>query len=226
YNTSSYNIEILADANCELTADNPGTGAGQIYIVETPLTFTALNVTDNSRVQLFETDEKTNDIYDSNWSYEDTNSEIAAGDTVRLRVTYVDGATAKIPVEMNLIASESGGVFLVEQKDDDTYNTNAIDGSTVTGITIDDSTDKISMNIAGGSVSWAAIYAYFVWWTNTEEGIRDDLIFITAPDTANYIVTNFTIKNTSSPEVPLVITGGYGVDSVTGSSSTLMDTSG
>ncbi len=197
---------------------------GTYYV--TPRIFTAQNVLENSRVQLFETDEKTNDIYDSSWSYKDANNEIETDDTVRLRVTYVNGVTAKLALEMNLIASESGGSFLVEQEDDEVYNTNAIDGSTVTGITIDDSTDTVSMDITGGTVSWAEIYAYFVWWTNTEEGIRDDLVFMNAPDTANYIVTNFKIKNTSSPEVPLIITGGYGVDSVTGSSSTLMDTSG
>ncbi|MCP4442837.1 MAG: hypothetical protein GY810_28360, partial [Aureispira sp.] len=47
YNPSLYNIEIHADANCELTADNPGTGAGQIYIVEGLITLN-VNVKDNA----------------------------------------------------------------------------------------------------------------------------------------------------------------------------------
>ena len=55
-------------------------------------------------------------------------------------------------------------------------------------------------------------------------GITDDGAFITAPDTANYILTGFKIKNTH-PTVPLVITDGYGVDS-TGSVTVLYDTTG
>ncbi|MCP4466833.1 MAG: hypothetical protein GY813_08800 [Halieaceae bacterium] len=33
HNPSLYNIEIQIDANCELTADDPGTGPGQVNIL-------------------------------------------------------------------------------------------------------------------------------------------------------------------------------------------------
>lgn len=39
-------------------------------------------------------------------------------------------------------------------------------------------------------------------------------MFIDAPDTANYLFSNFDIRNDSA--VPLTITGGYGRDAVSG----------
>lgn len=105
-----------------------------------------------------------------------------------------------------------------------TYNTNAVDGSAVTGITISDGVDRMLINIAGGTVSWADIYAYNVYWLATSAGIVDDGSIITAKDTANYSVTLFRIKNDSA--TPLKITGGYGVDSVTGSIEDILDVTG
>ena len=99
-----------------------------------------------------------------------------------------------------------------------------MDGSTVTGITIADAVDRMQINIAGGTVSWKAIYAYNVHWLTTEEGIRDDGSIITAKDVANYTLSLFKIKNTSA--TPLQITGGYGVDSVTGSVADILDVTG
>ena len=80
------------------------------------------------------------------------------------------------------------------------------------------------MNIAGGSVSWPQIYAYNVHWLTTLDGIRDDGSIITATDNANYRVTLFKIRNSST--TPLSITGGYGVDSATGTVAPLIDTVG
>jgi hypothetical protein len=113
--------------------------------------------------------------------------------------------------------------YLVNQTDDATYNTNAIDGSTVTNVTINDTTDRVEIAIAGGAVTWASIYAYQVYWLNTSTGIQDDFAFIEAPDTANYILTSFKIKNTHATN-PLTVTGGWGRDATTGLSSTIIDT--
>ena len=84
--------------------------------------------------------------------------------------------------------------------------------------------DTSANAIAGGSVPWSDIYAYQCYWLFTATGIQDDGAFISAPDTANYVLTGFKIKNTHAT-VPLIITSGYGVDS-TGSVSALYDTTG
>ena len=55
---------------------------------------------------------------------------------------------------------------------------------------------------------------------------RSEGSFVEAVDPANYIWTDFKIKNTTSPSVPLVITGGWGRDSATNTTLGLVDTSG
>jgi hypothetical protein len=92
----------------------------------------------------------------------------------------------------------------------------------VTGITIDDT--HLLINIDESSLSWGDIYAYETYWLSTEDGIRDEGRIIDAVDTANYKFYFFKIKNVGTG--PLVITGGYGVDAVTGSVLDLMDTTG
>ena len=114
--------------------------------------------------------------------------------------------------------------YLASQSLDTTYNTNAIDGSTVTGITIAPSPARVSISIAGGSVTWPQIYAYQVYWLATATGIADEAAFIASPDTANYLLTGFDIKNTST--TPLTITGGYGRDAVTGLVKDCIDAAG
>ena len=82
------------------------------------------------------------------------------------------------------------------------------------------------ITVEKGSYSWGEIYAYEAAWLYSEEGIRDEGRFIEAIDSANYIFENFKIKNVSDPQQPLLITGGWARDSVTGLSTTLIDTSG
>ena len=105
---------------------------------------------------------------------------------------------------------------------DDVYKANNIDGSAITGISIDD--NNLLVNIDREELTWAELYAYETYWLTTAEGIRDESRFITAVDTANYILENFKIKNIGTG--PLVIIGGYGVDAYTGASITLLDITG
>jgi hypothetical protein len=65
-----------------------------------------------------------------------------------------------------------------------------------------------------------------VYWLYTEAGIRDESRFFEAPDTANYRIFGFKIKNVTSPSVPLKITGGYGVDGDSGDPMDIIDTTG
>lgn len=215
------------------------TSAGAMVDISAPVEYqsvTLSNYVTGSRIQIYDTTngiELYNDIPaaapQTLWTDSVAASTSGARD-IRVRVAYVSGTTAKSFIEaaIGTVAASGSGIALsyrVNQTDDDTYNSNAVDGSAVTGITIvEGSTDRVQIAIAGGSVSWAQIYAYQCWWLFDSVGITDDGAFIEAPDTANYILTGFKIKNTHA-SIPLLITGGYGVDS-TGSVSALYDTTG
>lgn len=159
---------------------------------------------------------------------------VAEGATmrVRIRAMYVDGDEAKNFYEATDIYTHSwynsldGIARQIDLEDDAVYNENAVDGSTVTGVTIDDDNLLVNINDGDNTISWAEIYAYESYWLTTEAGIRDEGRFIEAVDPVNYTIYGFKIKNISDPSVPLEITGGYGVDSVTGKSITLVDSTG
>jgi len=194
---------------------------------------TVSNIVVGSRVQIYDTTSSV-ELYNgiaatSSVTWNDGSAP--AGDrAIRIRIQYVNGATAKNFLEANIgtcgTSAETKDVaYLANQTNDTTYISNAKDGSTVTGITIvEGATDRVQISIAGGSIAWSDIYAYQCYWLFTATGIQDDGAFIAAPDTANYVLTGFKIKNTHAT-VPLIITSGYGVDS-TGSVSALYDTTG
>jgi hypothetical protein len=159
------------------------------------------------------------------WS--DTSAYVADRD-IRIRASYQSGITAKSFVDEEIGTSTStvlGLTYRLNQTDNDVYIANAIDGSLISGITIDDNNLLISIN--NGTLSWADIYAYETYWLNTNAGIVDEGRIINAIDTANYIFEgNWSIKNTSSPSVPLIITGGWGRSESDNTTASLMDNTG
>lgn len=235
---ASGTVTITISGTTSLSAGDVTT-AGATVVISAPVEYqsvTMSNYVTGSRIQVYDTTnsvELYNDIPaaapQTLWTDSVAASTSGARD-IRVRVAYVSGATAKNFIEAAIGTVDSMGAgralsYRVNQTDDDTYNSNAVDGSAVTGITIvEGATDRVQIAIAGGSVSWASIYAYQCYWLFDATGITDDGAFIEAPDTANYILTGFKIKNTHA-SIPLVITGGYGVDS-TGSVSALYDTTG
>jgi hypothetical protein len=145
--------------------------------------------------------------------------------TIRIRASYCDGATSRMFKEETIgeITEASQNLtYLLSLQDDNVYEANAVDGSSVTGISIVDATMRI--NIDSTSLSLPEIYAYNCYWLFTEEGIVDESVIMLATDTANYTVYAFKIKNIGIN--PLVITGGYMRDSVTGYALDIIDTTG
>lgn len=218
------------------------TTAGATVVISAPELYQVVVVsgfTAGSRIQ----------IYDTTNSAELFNGTASAGNTVvsgttatwtdptaaagsraiRVRVAYVSGTTAKEFIEATgLTCGVTSGTesitYPITPVADATYNTNAVDGSAVTGITFTDAaTDLVNINIGGGSVSLPTIYAAFVYWIFTAAGIDDDVAYISAPDPANYILTSMKIRNTNA--TPLKVTGGYFYDS-TGSVENCVDTAG
>lgn len=198
---------------------------GTTYAPPPSSTITLSGITAGSRVQLYDT---ANGVELLNSTSVYTYSETYSVDrTLRVRIAYQSGTSAKNFIEANIGSTTSGSpnlTYIATQTDDTVYNTNGINGATVAGITISDGIDRMVINIGGGSVSWPQIYAYNVYWLTTSAGIVDDGSIITATDNANYRVTLFKIRNSST--TPLSITGGYGVDSGTGTVAPLIDTAG
>lgn len=205
---------------------------GSTYAPAPSATISLSGLTSGSRVQLYDTANSVelynNTVGATTLTYSETYS---VDRTIRLRVSYVSGTSAKNFIEASIGTITSGSPdisYIVSQTNDTTYNANAIDGPAIyatSGITFTDAaTDLVNCNIAGGSVTYPTIYACFVYWNFTSTGIANDFTYIDAPDTANYLFSGMKIKNTSV--TALSVTGGYGRDATSGLSSDIIDTAG
>lgn len=192
-------------------------------------TVTVTNGVPGTRIQIYDNTSGT-ELYNGTptFPYTWTDDELYVDDReIRIRASYMSGATAKHFIEAvagTATITSPDVSYRLNQTDDDVYNANAIDGSTVSDVSIVDSTMHINVNT--GAISWANLYAYEVYWLFTSTGIQDLGQTIEAIDQANYRVTGMSIKNVTSPSVPLELTGGWGVDSITGKSIDLVDNTG
>lgn len=204
---------------------------GTTYAPPTTVVVTLTGFVSGTRIQIYDTTNSVELFNDIVLATSKVYTEAYSVDrTIRVRASYVSGVTAKMYTEQNLgpVTSSAPTVSRdLEQVADTVYDLNGVNGSLVTGITFTDSAvDVVNVNIAGGATTWQDIYAAFVYWLFTATGIADDIAYVNAIDPANYQLTSMIIKNTSSPTVPLEITGGYGVDSTTLASIDLVDTTG
>ena len=137
--------------------------------------------------------------------YSDTYIEgttYTTGDLVEVTITYQAGLVAKLGFKQSVIVGSNGWSVLAEQQDDTVYTLNNIDGSTVTNFTADYVNDEIDI-ITAVDYEGIALYARYVFFTTTEDGIRDFFGGIVAMDAANYyndinIVNLFLNNNTST----------------------------
>jgi hypothetical protein len=197
-------------------------GSSTLFVLP-PSQIVVQGLDSGTRIQLYNItrdEEITNAVSTSSTFTFDIDGEAEAGDVIRLRAMKL----GKKFIETLTVFSSGASFFFPSHVDDEVYNVNGVDGSLVTGIDIDD--DNLLVSISTGALPWSAIYAYESFWLTTAEGIRDEGRFIEAVDPSNYIIYDFKIKNISSPTVPLVITGGWGRDSVTNQTLTLIDTTG
>lgn len=231
YNNSGGAVELvipLGDATP--TVRN---GAGASTTITQPTNNQSVTLTGgvaNSRVQIYDLTSSTelvNQIVTTfPFTWTDATPYVADRE-IRLRVAYQNGTTAKIFIDQVIGTATNASPaipFLINQEDDEVYIDNAIDGSTVTGIVVDDAAFLVEIDT--GTTTWASLYAYETYWLYTAAGILDEGRFIVARDTANYIFYDFQIKNITFPSVPLTITGAWARDSVTGQTETLIDTTG
>ena len=138
-----------------------------------------------------------------------TTSQIEAGDNIRLRITCQAGVEALLPYEAYAVASSAGVSFRADQKADEVYNANAIDGSAVTTLTADYPNVQVDISDGDGFADSRELYAFAVYQSTTSEGIEKWFNAITAIDLVNYRINtakaDIKLQNTGS--VPLVITG-------------------
>lgn len=182
-----------------------------------------------SRIQIYDLTSST-ELYNGTptfpYTWTDTNP-YAADREIRLRVAKVSGATAKQFIEVNIgTATELNYAlsYLVNQEDDATYNSNAIDGSTITNITISDATMRLS--VSSSTETWQNIYAYEMYWLSTSAGIQDLGQSITSPDPANYLMDSTVLKIKNISGSVTTLTGGWGRDPNTSDTIDIIDTSG
>jgi hypothetical protein len=193
-----------------------------------PLDIITINLnglTPNSRVELYDVT-NSQSLFNSvvagtTLSFE---TEFTGVFNLRTRVMFATDTTAKIFYEDFDSITSLGITKTINQVDDDVYISNAIDGFSVSDISIVDGTFLVEID--SPTLSWSTIYAYAVAWLYTQVGIEEEGQFVEALDQANYLFTDFRIKNVSSPSAPLSITGGWGRDSVTGLTVTMIDNSG
>lgn len=221
-------VAATTNAQSFLRLDTTSTLADQtnnLYPLDlSPITISGFTL--GSRIQLYDTDNLV-ELYNGVPAASPFTISVpyTADFTCRVRVMYTTAATAKMFVEFSETCGIDGFSRSVTQEDDQVYIDNAIDGTAITDIVIDDG--ALLVEIDSGLLAWGYIYAYETYWLSTEIGIRDEARFIEAIDVANYIFTDFKVKNvTAGPTVPLVITNGWGRDSVTGETIDIIDTTG
>lgn len=171
----------------------------------------------------------------TSWPYTWTDSSPYAAD-IRFRVRAGKVGKLLVTQEAGTATTSSPSVgFLLAQADATVYNSKGIDGSTVTGISIVDG--DLTIELSGGTLvnttrgtklrvdAWK-LFAYASWWETTEEGIRDEVQTVEAPDGGNLKIYSMGLKNTSNPSIPVEIYGAYVVDAITGYSADLIDPTG
>ena len=175
-------------------------------------------VVDGSRIQIYnvtqdsELQNTTVSGTSHSFAYQSgvANAVIDTDDQIRIRLTYQSGTSAKLPFETTAIATDGGVTAIASQKDDEVYNANAIDGSTVAEFTKDEPNVQIDANDNDGATTVQRIYAWYVNYLTTEAGIRNANGGVKAVDEVNYEVDptlyDMHIQNINS--TPLFVTGG------------------
>lgn len=141
-------------------------------------------------------------------------SQVAVGDTIRIRVTCQAGTGAFLPLEEFGIMNAAGLSFPQKQELDTVYIANNIDGSQLngSGFTLAADYDNIQLDLASATNTITAqqIYNYFVSISTTEDGINNFFGAITPVDRLNYRINTkivpLSVQNTSNSD--LIITGG------------------
>lgn len=175
---------------------------------------TVNNVISGSRIQIYNSTTSTeivNQIVSGTsfvYNYVD-GTGITAGNLIRVRLAEFTGATASLTFETLATALISDWSVRGDQVNDSVYQTNGINGSTVTEFVFDYPNVQVDINDPDGTTTISRLYAWYCYERTSVDGIRllgDGLL---AEDTANYkvitSVIDLRLDNTSANGV--VFTG-------------------
>ena len=190
--------------------------SGTINLVQN-VTVSDANIIDGSRVQLYNVTksvELNNSIVSGGSGYSfDVNlqsSNVDNNDTLRLRVTFQSGTTAKNPLEVSGVVTTAGLSFINTQTDNESYNSNAVDGSLITEFAWDSGNIEIDINDSDNETTVQRLAAWYFYFITTATGIDEAFGAINWTDVLNVEIdstmVNVTLDNTKS--TPLKVNGG------------------
>jgi len=154
------------------------------------------NIQTGSRIRVFNVTTNTeiaNEIVSgTSWTYlYDEGTDFTEGDIINVRVAKCSGATAYLQFEAIALANANGWSLFADQKSDEVYNSNGIDGTTITEFVFDYPNVEIDIDDPDGQTTLTRLYAWFANELTTEEGIRILTGGLIADDEANYkIITS------------------------------------
>ena len=138
--------------------------------------------------------------------------EISAGDTIDIYTVNTNGTTAYYEKTVTVIASASGLNGLVSQELNAIYNDNGVDGSTVTGISLDVPNVEFDLDEADDTISSQEIYAWYMNELMTTDGIRSIYKAITPKSQYRYCINPSVVDlklDNKDLVNSLAITNGY-----------------
>jgi hypothetical protein len=186
----------------------------------TVLPWEVKNIEGTSRVQIYNVT-KDAEVVNTKYSSADpfidvsgtyASSQIAVGDTVRLRVTCVVGATALLPFIQTIVATTTGIIFQVDQKPDTVYNANGIDATQITTFSADYTNTPMGIDLSetDGNATVQEIYSFLVYSQTSSDGIDKWFGLVQAIDGSNFqidqSIADVRIQNVGN--VAVNISGG------------------
>ena len=131
--------------------------------------------------------------------------------TIQLRVNWTSGLSSKLEYIATGILTSAGLSFLVSQSDCTTYVSNAVDGSTVTGLTFDATSVHADADELDNELTVGEFYAWYKFTLMSAAGIRGLQGAVTPDNAFKYRINTATvplkIENLDLVNT-LMITGG------------------
>lgn len=131
---------------------------------------------------------------------------ISSGDSIRIRVTK----TGYLPQTLLSTATSTGFSATSNAQTDVVYNSNGIDGSTVTEFSTDYANIQVDINDPDNTTSVKRLYAWMRYIETTSDGISQWMGSISADDEVNYTIdqsiANIKLDNLNSQ--PLMVIDG------------------
>jgi hypothetical protein len=171
--------------------------SGTITFVEPSKNISLTNLIANSRIQIYNvtTDTEIINTVKATTTYTNTYDEgvgFTAGDTVRIRVTNVQGVTGYEPYQTTILAASTGFAAIIDQQADDVYNSFALDGSAVTKFSADYVDNEVDV-VVGSNFTLQELYSWWAYNLYTSQGISDFFGGLVAENEANFRIVNSLI---------------------------------